>query len=107
MSNDPLPMDPPDDPDPNPPVGAGRGARRKIVCEFCECHLTETGDALRVSDRARGFRKLEDRIDALKAELEHAQVALAAAESTLSELRAAAARAPEGERRFRVPIFEE
>jgi len=83
MPDDLLPpVDPPD------PIGDPAPRRRaSLVCEFCDCKLTPVGDVLNVSDKARNFRKLEDRIEILTADLTKAQADLAAAQADLRKLR--------------------
>jgi uncharacterized small protein (DUF1192 family) len=68
-----LPTDPA--PPQDPPPSSTR--RPKIVCECCECELTPTGDAIKLSDTFRGFRSLSEKIAVLKTELENAQTQLA------------------------------
>lgn len=69
---DPLPPNnvlPPND----PPSPAAPDAR--IRCEFCECQLTPTGGAFRLSDRARVLRDQEEEIRRLKEALGQAEAA--------------------------------
>lgn len=66
----------PPDPVPIPPDPHPVNRRAKITCECCECELTPTGDALKISDKFRSFRTLGDKIDALKAALDKAQADL-------------------------------
>jgi hypothetical protein len=49
----------------NPPAPAP--ARSKLTCEFCECQLTATGDAIKVSDKARAYMKSGEKITELEA----------------------------------------
>jgi hypothetical protein len=64
-------------PDPNlPPVGDPPSPsamtsvpRRKICCEFCDCELVGSGEILKMSDTARGYRDLKEKHERLKADL--------------------------------------
>jgi FtsZ-binding cell division protein ZapB len=58
------PLLPPDDPTPDPgrPVAKPKQA---IVCEFCECSLTPSGDYVSLSVKAKALRAQEETITAL------------------------------------------
>ena len=76
---------PPDPPDPSP---APTGRRQtEVVCEFCECALTPSGEYIRLSDRAKELRGQGERIEALKAEIAERQTALDEAIRALDEAR--------------------
>jgi hypothetical protein len=46
------------------------GAKKKVTCEFCESTIAPTtGDVLKLSDKAKGFRDLEAENKRLKSEL--------------------------------------
>src|SRR5258708_22346221 len=47
------------------PAPAPAAALGKLTCEFCECQLTATGDAIKVSDKARGYMKSDEKINEL------------------------------------------
>ena len=47
-----------------PPAPVPDG-RRRIVCEFCECKLTNGGDVLEFSEKAKGFRKHSQTVEEL------------------------------------------
>jgi hypothetical protein len=74
-----------------PPVAAPPSPvplRAKITCEFCECQLAPSGEYLRLSDRAKAIRGLEEKIETLGADLELARVALATAARERDDARA-------------------
>ncbi len=59
------PDDPPElRPDPSPPPPPSRGTG--CTCEFCGCRLTSGGEIIKVGETAKGYRKQEDVIEALK-----------------------------------------
>lgn len=65
------PDDPPNDPTGGNPGGGEPSAPRKVRCEFCECVIApQSGDVVRMSDKARAFRDSESKIAALTAENE-------------------------------------
>jgi hypothetical protein len=68
MSDNPLPPNHP--PDVLAPVIPSSS---RITCEFCECSLTPTGGAFRLSDRARMLRDQEEEIRRLKDALAQAE----------------------------------
>lgn len=74
-----------DDPDPEnlPPAGAGAAGSRRIVCEFCECSLANSGDVLKRSARAKELMKLEDTVETLTRELDEARTSAAALKTEL------------------------
>jgi hypothetical protein len=80
MANELLPPEPPE-----PPPSSRRSA---IVCEFCECKLTASGDILKMSDRAKALRKQEDTIDGLTADVQRLTSELAAVTRERDELKA-------------------
>ena len=85
MPADPLlPSDPPDPVITDPPTP---GRRPKIICECCGCELTPAGDAIKISDKYRGFRSQGEKIDALKVDLERAQTDLATMTRELDDAR--------------------
>ncbi len=60
----PDPLIPPDDAPPDtgrPPAPP----KRAIVCEFCECSLTPSGDYVSLSAKAKALRQQEEHIAAL------------------------------------------
>lgn len=59
-------MSTPNDPLLNAPPLAPAPARTKLTCEFCECQLTATGDAVKVSDKARAYMKSNEKIQELE-----------------------------------------
>lgn len=67
MPDPPLP--------PNMPLDAAVivPASGALQCEFCECTLTPTGGAFRLSDRARTLRDQEEEIRRLKEALAQAE----------------------------------
>ena len=83
MADPLLPPDPPDDPPAPAPV-----RRTQLTCEFCECPLAPSGEYVRLSARAKELRKLEETLDALRAELETAQTATATVTRERDELAA-------------------
>lgn len=68
-----------------------------IKCEFCECHLTPSGDCFRMSDRAKAINKQETRIEELTEQLAEVRAAITEAENELAEARSTIAKltAPE------------
>lgn len=68
-----------------PPADAGPQER---TCEFCGCRLSRAGEVLKMSEKARAMRQLEDRL--AKEQAEHV--------ATKAELSAAIARAAELQR---------
>jgi hypothetical protein len=48
------------------PPSAEPGLRAKTKCEFCECELGKSGEYMRLSDKARKLRKLEEENTALE-----------------------------------------
>lgn len=58
-----------------------RAPQARPTCEYCQCKLTAHGEVLEFSDKAKRFRRIDQEIDELK-------VKLAAAEATVTELRA-------------------
>lgn len=83
---DPLPPNPAIDPPVNP---------ARITCEFCECALTPTGGAFRLSARARLLRDQEEEIRKLKEALAQAEGAAETIKRDLDAARAALAAALE------------
>lgn len=59
-------MGSPADPLLNAPPPAPAPARSKLICEFCECQLTATGDAVKVSEKARVYMKSNEKIQELE-----------------------------------------
>jgi len=53
MPDDPIPSD----------SGAGSERKKPVVCEFCGCRLTATGEVLGMSAAARKMRDAEDRLE--------------------------------------------
>lgn len=43
-----------------PPSSEPQGRTRKIRCEFCECETVGSGDYLKLSDKAKRLRGLEE-----------------------------------------------
>lgn len=66
-------------------------SQRNITCEFCECVLAPSGDYIRLSEKAKELRKLEEKIEDLKSQLEKK-------DREIAELKAAAVK-PEQQRR--------
>jgi hypothetical protein len=93
--NDPIL--PPSDPAPdNAPIQPRR--REPIVCEFCECRLTPSGDVLKKSDKARAIDRQSEKIEDLESKLAGAVSDVHDANAKIAEL--------EGNRKkpFSIPI---
>ena len=72
MADPLLPGDSALPPDPSP---APR--RSKIQCEFCECDLVAaSGDVLKMSEKAKAFRGLQESLDDVTTELATAREAV-------------------------------
>jgi hypothetical protein len=78
----------PDDLLPPAPTPLPADRPRKLTCEFCECQLAPNGDVMSVSDRAKTYRDLKDKLDALKADLEAARANCTKADTRVRELEA-------------------
>ncbi len=62
----PDPLEPPT-PEPATPPPARTS---KLRCEFCKCELSPTsGEYVKLSDEAKAFRKQDDTIETLRAEI--------------------------------------
>jgi|SRR5882672_451951 len=72
MSDSSSPL-PPNAPLVQPQAPAPVVSSDRIRCEFCECQLTPTGGAFRLSDRARMLRDQEEEITRLRAQLATAE----------------------------------
>jgi len=66
MSTDLLPVDPPA----VVPADPSTSRPKKCVCEFCGCTLAPSGDVLAMSDQAREYRDLNDRLRTTQSELQ-------------------------------------
>jgi hypothetical protein len=55
------------------------GRPRKITCEFCECELGNSGEYKRLSEKAKGYRDSDEKIERLQAELMSVRADLATA----------------------------
>lgn len=75
------PLDSLDAPPPKP--------RTKLTCEFCLCELATGGDYFKLSEKAKEYRGLEERLAAAQAEISDAQQKLSAAIRERDEARAA------------------
>jgi hypothetical protein len=64
--DDPADLLPPGDNDPPAPAPRPRAG---LVCEYCECRLTPTGDVLKLSDKAKRWRDTEGAGDKLTARI--------------------------------------
>lgn len=85
----PDPLLPPDDP-PAPAPVADPPARRRgslIVCEFCECGLTEHGEIIRRGDRAREYLDVDDENKKLRAKIAAVTDELTAARQEIAALK--------------------
>lgn len=56
--------------DESPTSGApgSESGGKKHKCEFCDCTLTGSGEVFKMSEKAKGFSKLEDKIEQLQSE---------------------------------------
>ena len=78
----------PDDPLP-PGDDAGSGTKKKVVCEFCECALSASGDVLRIGPKAKEFRSAEETIERLNKQIGKLDEEIAALKTEVETLRAA------------------
>lgn len=75
-------------PDPPEPAPSPAPRPKQIVCEYCQCQLTPSGEYITLSERAKGLRDQGERIDQLKGDLAAVQADLAEASRLLDEANA-------------------
>lgn len=66
----------------------GNDRPKSVVCDFCQCRVARDGGVLETSDRAREYRRSEDRIDALKSDVARLEAELATAHALVTTARA-------------------
>jgi ribosomal protein L29 len=83
---------------PTPPRS---GERDRLVCEFCECQLTPSGEIIRYSERGKKFRDLtftvaerDRKLGELEGELTRLRAENAALLAEVNQNRAAAGKKP-------------
>ncbi len=81
----PREHDTPPTPAPEPTPAAASG---KLECEFCKCQLGPSGEYLKLSDRAKELRALEDTLGQTNEKLAASQADLAEALRERDEARA-------------------
>jgi hypothetical protein len=81
----------PDDPSPDPgprPSPPSRLISGTITCEHCGCKITRAdGEIVTMGDAAKKWRRSDERIDALQAELERVQAELTTEKAAHATLR--------------------
>jgi hypothetical protein len=77
------------------PIESTTGARSPLICEFCRCSLSSSGEIIRRSPEARAFldldddnAKLRDRVEVLRAEVATLTADLTAARAAAPVTRA-------------------
>lgn len=72
-----------------PPVRNDEDKRPKsVICDFCGCRLARDGGVLETGDKAKEYRRAEDRIDALQADVARLEGELATAHALVTTARA-------------------
>jgi len=86
VSGDPIPVEPTSGESREP-----RAAKAKpIVCEFCACTLTATGEVLRMSADAKRFRDAVDDLEDANADVERLNKVVEGLRAELDTAKAAA-----------------